>query len=172
VNKIPSWDVTLSARLVQSRSNSKWAIAAKIAHLGDGSLVFGGLAVAYWWGWQFNRPGLRSAIFVILLTLIITALVVIVVKYTLRRERPNDPAGFVTIKYDKYSFPSGHSARMSALAGAVLLFNLPLGLLLAGLALIIAAARVIIGIHYLGDVLVGLAIGGLVSLLVGMGPGI
>ncbi len=169
MNKLKTLDAAWSAQLALSQGNSKWRWAAKLAHLGDGTLVFGVLALAYWWGWQFNKPSLQQAVFAVLLSLIATALVVFVIKYTLRRERPRDPAGFVTIQYDKYSFPSGHSARMASLAVAVLFFNVPLGLALSVLAVAVAFARVLVGVHYLGDVLIGLALGAVAATLVSIG---
>ncbi len=169
MNKLKTLDAAWSAQLALPKSNSKWGWAAKLAHLGDGTLVFGALALAYWWGWQFDRPSLQNAIFAILLSIMATALVVFVIKYTLRRERPRDPAGFVTIQYDKYSFPSGHSARMASLAVAVLFFNLPLGLALSALAVVVAFARVLVGVHFLSDVLAGLLLGAVMAALVNTG---
>ena len=169
MNKLKALDAAWSERLALPKNSPKWRWAAKVAHLGDGALVFGGLALAYWWGWQFNKPSLQNAVFAILLSLILTALAVFVIKYTLRRERPRDPAGFVTIQYDKYSFPSGHSARMASLAASVLFFNLPLGIGLSLAALMIAAARVLVGVHYLSDVVAGLLLGGGVAVLVNAG---
>ncbi len=167
MNNLLILDRTISDRFALPIDHPRWRIAAKIAHLGDGTLVFGGLALTYWAGWQFQIPPLRAAVFAALVTILITAAIVFGIKYTVRRERPRDPAGFVTIKYDKYSFPSGHSARMSALGGAVLFFHLPLGLLLLALSVLVATARVAIGIHFAGDVLVGWLIGMLIALLVG-----
>ncbi len=167
MNKLATLDTTLSNHLTLPQTHPHWGLAAKIAHLGDGTLIFGSLALLYWWGWQFHNPALKSAVLTILLSLIISAIVVFGIKYTLRRERPRDPRGFVTIKYDKYSFPSGHSARMSTLAGTVLLFNLPLGAILTVIALMIAVARVVIGIHYVSDVVTGLTIGFAVAAIVG-----
>jgi len=168
VNNLLALDRTLSNRFALPVSHPRWRIAAKLAHLGDGTLIFGGLALAYWAGWQFQIPALRAAVFAALATILITAAIVFGIKYTIRRQRPRDPAGFVTIKYDKYSFPSGHSARMSALGGAVLFFSLPLGLLLLALSALIAAARVAIGIHFLGDVLIGWLIGVLCAVAVSL----
>ncbi|HEY85894.1 MAG TPA: phosphatase PAP2 family protein [Chloroflexi bacterium] len=169
MNKLKTLDAVWSAQLALPQGNQKWRWAAKIAHLGDGTLVFGGLALVYWRGWQFNRPSLQNAVFAVLLSIIAVALVVIIIKYTLRRERPRDPSGFVTIQYDKYSFPSGHSARMASLAVAVLFFNPPLGIALSVAAVMIAAARVLVGVHYLSDVLVGLLLGAVMAVLVNAG---
>lgn len=140
-------DEQFSHRVSLSAKHPRWRIAAKIAHMGDGTLIFGSLALAYWAGWQFNHPKLRAAVFATLVTLIITALVIFGVKYTLRREHPRDPAGFVSIKYDKYSFPSGHSARMSALGGALFFFSPVLGIILLALAAFIAAAQAMPVVH-------------------------
>jgi lipid A 4'-phosphatase len=61
---------------------------------------------------------------------------------------------------DYWSFPSGHATTVAALAvGLTLLW--PRGAALyAALALLVAASRIIIGVHYVSDVLMGLAIGG------------
>ena len=164
MNKLQAWDVGLSQHLALTQIDSRWQLAAKIAHLGDGSLVFGTLALAVLAGWLLKRPDLMLAMGILLVILLVTATVVVIVKYTLRRERPRDPTGFVTISYDKYSFTSGHSARMSCLAVTMLFFNLPLGLLLLLLAIMVAAARVVVGVHYLGDVIVGLIVGAATAL--------
>jgi undecaprenyl-diphosphatase len=155
--------MALSARLALPPTNPKWRLAARLAHLGDGSLVFAGLGLVYLYGWLFDNPPLRAIIVLSLAALLVAALVVFSIKYSLRRQRPRDPKGFVTIAYDKYSFPSGHSARMSCLAVMMLFFNLPSGLILLLLALLVAYARVVVGVHYVGDVVVGLVVGGLVA---------
>ncbi|OQY47478.1 MAG: hypothetical protein B6242_04985 [Anaerolineaceae bacterium 4572_78] len=63
----------------------------------------------------------------------------------------------------KYSFPSGHSARIAAFATSIYFFNKPLGCLLGILAIIIALARVRIGIHYVADVIAGLILGAVIA---------
>jgi undecaprenyl-diphosphatase len=59
------------------------------------------------------------------------------------------------------SFPSDHSAAAGALAGAGSLYNKYLGILLWVLALCVAAGRVLSGLHYPVDAVVGLVLGGL-----------
>ena len=160
------WDTAFSARFGLTPDHANWPLAARLAHLGDGGLVFTALGVAYLIGWVFDWPALQANMRLLLITLLVTAAVVFIIKYTLRRERPRDPSGFVTIRYDKYSFPSGHSARMSCLAVTVLYFSLPVGLLLLLLALLVAAARVLVTVHYLSDVIAGLVIGAVVAVAV------
>jgi undecaprenyl-diphosphatase len=60
---------------------------------------------------------------------------------------------------DKYSFPSGHSITAFAVAIAIGLFYPELLGTLLTVAALIAASRIILGMHFLSDVLAGSAIG-------------
>ncbi|WP_300680584.1 phosphatase PAP2 family protein [Nocardioides sp.] len=63
-----------------------------------------------------------------------------------------------------YSFPSDHSVMAGAVAIGVLLAHRRLGLITVGLAILMAAARVYIGVHFPLDVIAGLLVGGVVAL--------
>ena len=68
---------------------------------------------------------------------------------------------------DRFSFPSGHSMTAFSITVSVGHFYPDLEILLLVLALSIAASRIILGMHYLTDVIAGAAIGiglGLASL--------
>jgi undecaprenyl-diphosphatase len=68
---------------------------------------------------------------------------------------------------DRFSFPSGHSMTAFSIMVSVGHFYPDLQLVLLVLALSIAASRIILGMHYLTDVIAGAAIGiglGLASL--------
>ncbi len=66
---------------------------------------------------------------------------------------------------DRYSFPSGHTLHAVAFS-AVACSHMPmLAWLLIPLALMIAASRVILGLHYPSDVLAGAALGLLLARL-------
>lgn len=90
-------------------------------------------------------------------------------KRTSRRKRPCEvePHCWASIlPPDKYSFPSGHSITAFAIAISIGFFYPQLQLCLLFIALLIAASRIILGMHFLSDVLAGSAIGvvlGLVS---------
>lgn len=91
-----------------------------------------------------------------------------VLKRLFGRERPcatESHCWSLLLPRDRFSFPSGHSITAFAIA-------LSLGLwypaLLVGLmfcALSVAASRVILGLHYLSDVIVGLAIGMVIGVM-------
>lgn len=58
-----------------------------------------------------------------------------------------------------FSFPSGHSAFFSALAGALFIRHKKVGLLFFLFALCIGISRIIAGVHYPFDILAGLILG-------------
>ncbi len=58
-----------------------------------------------------------------------------------------------------YSFPSGHTIFMFALATVILHFNKKFGWALMATGLLIGAARVAAGVHYPSDILGGIVLG-------------
>jgi undecaprenyl-diphosphatase len=139
----------------------RWA--GLVAHMGDGPYVFGGLGLAYLLGWFFDNAFLRQATLIIALIVSTAILIVTLIKFAVRRQRPRPPGEFVTFQYDLYSFPSGHSARMAALAIGTYFFYPPLGWVLVIITLSIAMARLLVGVHYFGDIVVGLCVGTFVA---------
>jgi len=71
---------------------------------------------------------------------------------------------FVTDTGD--AFPSGHATFFGALAVGVWLQKKKLGIIFIIGALLVAIARVLAGVHWPADVIAGLAVGSLVSLIV------
>jgi undecaprenyl-diphosphatase len=67
-----------------------------------------------------------------------------------------------------WSFPSNHAAVGAAVAVALLLADRRLGLAAAPLALLLAASRVWIGVHYPHDVAAGVVLGTLTAWLLGL----
>ncbi len=64
---------------------------------------------------------------------------------------------------DKYSFPSGHTLHAVAFTLVALGYYPYLALLLVPFTLLVAASRMVLGLHYPSDVLAGAAIGTLVA---------
>jgi membrane-associated phospholipid phosphatase len=63
-----------------------------------------------------------------------------------------------------YSFPSNHATIAAAAAAAISLVSWRLGLIAAAAALLMAASRVYVGVHYPHDVLAGALIGAMIVL--------
>ena len=83
-------------------------------------------------------------------------------KRTSRRKRPCEiepHCWALVLPPDKYSFPSGHSITAFAVAVTLGLFYPFLQPCLLCLALLIAASRIILGMHFLSDVIAGSALG-------------
>lgn len=61
------------------------------------------------------------------------------------------------------SFPSRHCFSASVIAVSISVINLPIGIILGALALIIATLRVAFGVHFIKDVIFGLFLGVLIG---------
>jgi undecaprenyl-diphosphatase len=85
------------------------------------------------------------------------------VKRTARRRRPcafDEPHCWARLlPPDQFSFPSGHTITAFAVAGSFGMFypSLAAGLLFCAIS--VAASRILLGMHFLSDVLAGAAIG-------------
>jgi len=60
---------------------------------------------------------------------------------------------------DQFSFPSGHTLHAVNLTLQILFFAPVLGWVAAPFALLIAASRLVLGLHYLSDVVAGAVLG-------------
>jgi undecaprenyl-diphosphatase len=95
----------------------------------------------------------------------------LLVKGRVHRTRPCErrrPAAFDAnplnwFPSDRYSFPSGHTLNAFAI-GSVIALSFPLlAVPVMVVAASVAASRVVLGLHWLSDVLVGAAAGGLIG---------
>lgn len=105
-------------------------------------------------------PGVTIAIaWRTLLLLGISHAAVQVVKRLVGRPRPPQLHGVALIDIpDRFSFPSGHACAAMAVAVGFSAAFPALSLPLLALAWIVGVSRVVLGVHYPGDVLVGQAI--------------
>lgn len=67
---------------------------------------------------------------------------------------------------DQYSFPSGHTLHAVGYTLMLCYFFPALGVWFIPFALLVAASRIILGLHFVSDVLMGASIGTLLSLLI------
>lgn len=152
-----SLDARLSDRLrVAERPGALRTFAAILAHSGDSWFWLVGLLLL----WYFGAPEWRSMAAAMAVGVVITAAVVMLIKFTVRRSRPAGEWGNIYRRTDPHSFPSGHAARAAMLA----VVAIGLGpAWLAGVMIIwaplVALARISMGLHYLSDVLAGMILG-------------
>lgn len=92
------------------------------------------------------------------------AVIVMTIKFIVRRRRPEGEWGGIYRNTDPHSFPSGHAAR-SFLIGVVAIGLGPLwvGVILCIWAPIVSLARVSMGVHYLSDIVAGAILGMIVA---------
>lgn len=100
------------------------------------------------------------------------AVVVIIIKFAIKRRRPEGQWGAIYRNTDPHSFPSGHAARTAMLAMVAILSGPAwLAILLSVWAPLVSLARVWMGVHYVSDVVVGILVGILAGLAVaGISP--
>ncbi len=131
-------------------------LAAVLAHSGDSWFWAAGLVATIAWG----RVEWRTWAVRILIAIAATAVVVLAIKLLVRRRRPAGEWGSIYRLTDPHSFPSGHAARAALLAVLISAWGptwlAPLVILWAPL---VALARVAMGVHYLSDVVAGVALG-------------
>lgn len=152
-----TWDASASNRLrVAEKPGPLRSLATFFAHSGDswfwllGLLILGLSGSPYW----------RARAVVLGAGVLVTAVLVLVIKFSVRRQRPKGEWGNIYRSTDPHSFPSGHAARSMMLA--VLSIGLGpawLAILLVIWAPLVGLARVAMGVHYLSDVLAGWLLG-------------
>lgn len=157
VSRLLMWDAAFSHKLrIAEKPGLLRTLAAFFAHSGDSWFWLIGLAVVWWAGndsWKTRAIWLGMGI-------LVTAALVMMIKFTVRRQRPVGDWGDIYRKTDPHSFPSGHAAR----AGMLAVLGAGLGpgwfaLVLFVWAPLVAFARVILGVHYVLDICAGVFFG-------------
>lgn len=145
-----------------ARQRALRALFKSVSRLGDG---------AFWYSLMALMPLLRGAPgLVIAAQMLVTGAVGLLtyklLKRKLVRERP-----FVALvgiecvlpPLDRYSFPSGHTLH-AVLFTVLAVAHVPeLAVILVPFAALVATSRVVLGLHYPSDVLVGAALGALLA---------
>ncbi|HKY78480.1 MAG TPA: phosphatase PAP2 family protein [Anaerolineales bacterium] len=150
-------DARLSARLrVAEQPGKRRRLAIIFGHSGDSWFWLPGLLILAWLG----DEGWRRLALALILGILLTAVVVLLIKFSVRRQRPEGEWGQVYRRTDPHSFPSGHAARALMLAVVALALGPAWsGWLLLVWAPLVGLARVATGLHYVSDVLVGWVLG-------------
>ena len=158
------WDSSMNELIRELVGPFVW-VFGWLTHLGDGALLLVLGVLIYWFGAPESR---RNRVFVIAVGIAALSLSA-GMKGVIQLSRPE--LAFTPAGYPGYSFPSAHAMGSAAFYGA-LAVTMEWGTrrrryLLAGSVIaIVAVSRVVIGVHYLGDVVVGTLLG---LALVGIG---
>lgn len=157
VKRFLAVDAYLSKKLRIKQSHRYFSLILKIfAHSGDSWFWLMGLFLA----WLFTIGEWRDRIVFIVVGMVIMAVAVITLKFSIRRPRPEGEWGQIYRITDPHSFPSGHAARSTALMVMAIAVGPPWFSVAVTLwAPCVGLSRVALGVHYFSDVLVGWLIG-------------
>jgi undecaprenyl-diphosphatase len=163
-SRLQELDAQFSSRVrIAEDPGVQRTLAGILAHSGDSWFWIPALAVLYLAGSAIWK----ERALVMLVGIVITAVLVTAIKFTIRRQRPEGEWGGVYRKTDPHSFPSGHAARGACLLTiAVALGPAWLALALLVWAPLMALSRVRMGLHYLSDILGGMLVGTVIGVLV------
>jgi undecaprenyl-diphosphatase len=127
----------------------------RLTHLGGARVTLG-------IGVLLVASGQRRLGYATLAANVLSHLAVQVLKRTVARPRPCDASGrplaLVDLP-DPFSFPSGHAAAATAVAGTIALHSPLLTPVLLPLVAVVAASRVLLRVHHISDVVAGAGLG-------------
>ena len=131
-------------------------ILAVLAHTADATILFPAAGLI----WLFGKGEWKTGAWKAGLALLIGTFLTGLLKLAFRRRRPDGHWGAFDRLIDPHSFPSGHANRAAILAVLAAIRGTPiLGAAAAIWALAVGAGRIILGMHYVSDVLVGFITG-------------
>lgn len=157
--RINHWDHAWCLRFNQA-SRRSWVRTAfrTVSRLGDGVFWYGlMLALLAYRGWQAVIPVAHMLVVGVACMSVYKWL-----KGKTLRPRPFELNREIfpgTAPLDKFSFPSGHTLHASAFCIVLLAYYPGLAWLVVPFTLLVAASRLVLGLHYPTDVLAGAAIG-------------
>jgi undecaprenyl-diphosphatase len=156
-------DARLSDKMrVAEKPGALRSIAVFFAHSGD-SWFWAVALVALWASGDSFWKKWAVVQFVSICAMIV---VVMSIKFLVRRRRPEGEWGGIYRNTDPHSFPSGHAARSFLIAVvAVGLGPVGLAVVLCVWAPLVALARVSMGVHYVSDIVAGAIFGVIVALI-------
>jgi undecaprenyl-diphosphatase len=159
IARIAQFDLSFSIRCLDHRFSRQVANVSRwISRTGDGPLYLIFALMVLWRdqhaGWAFFCAGLLA--FAIELPIYWLA------KNSVKRRRPSEltrliPA-FITPS-DRYSLPSGHSAAAMVMATLIAYFFPAFAVIALTWALLVGLSRILLGVHFLSDVIVGVLLG-------------
>lgn len=140
-----------------------YKIFSFFAHSGDFILITSIILAVLIIGLHYNQILVQIAN-TSLIIVVVQALAALCIKKMIKRKRPsylNSTIFYNPIPADRYSFPSAHAMRLSGITMVLFLYNVNLGLAFLIFTGIVCLARIVVGTHYLSDIVGGIFFGGI-----------
>lgn len=161
---IQTYDINLFLWVTQRKSRDALARGARfVSKTGDGHLyLILGLALAW-----FRQPAESALLTCLLSGFAVERPAYFILKNLCRRDRPQAALNIPSfiIPSDRFSFPSGHTSAAFLVATLLSFFYPALAPLLLTWAVLMGMARVVLGVHFPTDTLIGALMGTLSALL-------
>jgi membrane-associated phospholipid phosphatase len=157
INILLEADLTISQkmRLPQDAKLAR-SFAIFFAHSGDSWFWLAALFII----WLLKRNPSHAISALMAFSILLLAVIVLTIKFIVRRQRPEGEWGAIYRNTDPHSFPSGHAARAVLMAGLCWALGIqPLAWILTFWVPLVSLARVMMGVHYLVDVIAGWLLG-------------
>jgi undecaprenyl-diphosphatase len=157
LQKMTEWDIKNSEKLrLNPKMKGIWQVTAFFAHSGDSWFWLFALFLV----WLLTKNPWHTISAILAAGVLTLAIIVLTTKLLIRRRRPEGEWGSIYRRTDPHSFPSGHAARSFMLAVLAIAFgSFWFAFALVIWAPIVCLARVLMGVHYLSDVIVGALVG-------------
>jgi membrane-associated phospholipid phosphatase len=161
-------DIQVFNAINEFARDTGWLHAPLLDYANYGVVVFAVLLLAGWWVARGSGPRtVAAAIWAVLATLIAVGLNQPISR-AVHEARPFRVEPHILVlahRSTDFSFPSDHAVMAGAVAAGLWLVSTRLGIVASVLAVVMAFARVYVGVHFPQDVIAGLVLGAAVALV-------